>query len=75
MFFKTCGRNEAYDVIVLAAHHVAVAVSASNPDDGEGGAVQTEHDIEALNDDAEEAEQEACCRRASLQPTSNSLAS
>ena len=59
--------GDTYNIVVLAAHHVGRAsIARANTDDSDRGAVETEKDINAFDDDAEEAQKEAADGVASL---------
>ena len=50
---------QTYNVVVLAANRVGGAlVTSADADDGDGRAVEAEKYVDALDDDAEEAEEE-----------------
>ena len=52
--------RHAYDVVVLAADGISgAAVAGTHTDDGDGRAVEAEHDVDALDYDAQQAEQKA----------------
>ena len=56
-----------YDGIVLAAHDAGGAATAgTDTDDGDGRAVETNEDVYALDDDAEQAKEERRSRVARL---------
>ena len=51
--------EKTYDVVVLAADRVGGARAAgADADDGDGRAVEAEHHVETLDDDAEQTEEE-----------------
>lgn len=59
--------GSTYHGVVLAAHHVRGARAAPDADDADGRAAQAQDDVEALHDDAEQAEERAAGGRVSLQ--------
>ena len=58
--------NGTYNTVVLAAHGFGAAATASDADDGDRGAVDADEDVYALDDDAEQAEEERRSRVARL---------
>ena len=65
------GRDEVWegthDVVVLAADDVRAArVAGADADDGDGRAVEADERVDALEDDAEQAEEERRSRVAGL---------
>jgi hypothetical protein len=55
-----------HERIVLAADDVGAAAATTNTDDGDGAAGETDQDIKALDNNAEETKQQASRRRGSL---------
>ena len=56
-----------YDVVVLAAHGVGVAlVAGADTDDGDGRAVEAEEDVKPLHDDAKQSQKKRASRRVGL---------
>ena len=57
----------AYEAVVLAAHDVGrAAIAGTDTDDGDRGAGEADEDVHALDDDAEQAEEERRSRVARL---------
>lgn len=65
-FTQTDDRRSTHNSVVLATDSVGAALAATNTDNADGGAVEAEYDVQALNDDAKQAEQEASSRRIGL---------
>lgn len=70
---KTCEKvprlNTAwctYDVVVLAAHNVGLAVAASDTDDADGRAVEAQDNVEALHNNSEQTQEQATGARVGL---------
>lgn len=55
-----------YDCIVLAANCLSIACIAANANHRDRRAAETEKDIHALDDDAQQPEKERASRRAGL---------
>ncbi len=54
------------DSVVLAANYVGRAGATADADDGDGGAVNSEEDVDTLDDDAEQLEEGSATRGAGL---------
>lgn len=56
-----------YDVVVLAAHNVGLAVAASDTDDADGRAVEAQDNVEALHNNPEQTQEQAAGAGVGLQ--------
>ena len=52
--------NGTYNTVVLAAHGLGAAATASDADDGDRRAVKPDEHVHILNDDAEKTQKGSC---------------